>query len=226
MIEDTSRSESTNSGRPIRVQAGAVELDGILSIPAEAHGQVILAHGIDSLERNLPLQAIAQAFNQQKLATLQVELFTPEERELDKLIGYFAQNTDIMQQRFIGMADWLLQNAETEHYSIGYFGTGPCGAAALIAAAERPDNVRTVVSVGGSIELASKHLGSVLAPTLLIAAENDEHAVKANQEALAALKGQKEIGTVAGDLFADQNSVDEVIRLAGAWFTRWLVTIA
>ncbi len=56
MIEDTSRSESTNSGRPIRVQAGAVELDGILSIPAEAHGQVILAHGIDSLERNLPLQ--------------------------------------------------------------------------------------------------------------------------------------------------------------------------
>ena len=51
--------------------------------------------------------------------------------------------------------------------------------------------------------------------------------MQANQDALAALKGQKEFETIAGAsaLFADQRGIDEVIRLAGEWFTRWLVTI-
>ncbi len=227
MIENTSTPESTNSERSVRVAAGAVDLDGLLSVPAEAHGLVILAHGIESDEHDSPFPSIAQAFNQRKLATLQVEMFTPDELELDRLTGYFAMNVDIMQQRFTHMADWLLQNAETENFSIGYFGTGACGAAALIAAAERPDNVRTVVAAGGTLALARKYLGNILAPVLLIAAGNDGSSVQANQEALAALKGQKAFETIAGAsaLFTDQRGIDEVIRLAGEWFTRWLVTI-
>jgi putative phosphoribosyl transferase len=227
MIDNTSTRESTHSERPVRVEAGAVDLDGLLSVPAEAHGLVILARGIESNEHESPFPSIAQAFNQRRLATLQVEMFTPDELELDRLTGYFAQNVDITQQRFFHMADWLLQYEETRNFSIGYFGTGPCGAAALVAAAERPDNVRTVVSAGGTIELARAHLGAILAPVLLIAAGNDSSSVQAHQSALAALKGQKAFETVAGasTLFADQRGTDEVIRLAGEWFTRWLVTI-
>lgn len=227
MIENTSTSESIGNPRPVRVVAGAVDLDGLLSVPANAHGLVILAHGIESDEYDAPFPSIAQAFNQRRLATLQVEMFTPDEQELEVLTGYFAQNVDIMQQRFVHMADWLLQNAETENFSIGYFGTDACGAAALVAAAERPDNVRTVVAAGGTLALAREHLGDILAPVLLIAAGSDRNAVQANQDALAALKGQKEFETIAGvsALFANQRSIDEVIRLAGEWFTRWLVTI-
>ncbi len=71
------------------------------------------------------------------------------------------------------------------------------------------------------------HLGDIVAPVLLIAAENDIENVKANQQLLTGLKGQKEFQTVAGvqTLFTDQQDIDEVIRLAGTWFTRWLVTI-
>ena len=227
MIENTSTPQSADSERSVRVAAGAVALDGLLSVPTEAHGLVILARGIESDEQNSPFPSIAQAFNQRKLATLQVGMFTADELELEGFTGYFAQNVDIMQQRFIHMADWLLQNAETENFSIGYFGTGACGAAALIAAAERPDNVRTVVAMGGTLALAREYLGNILAPVLLIAAGNDGKSVQANQEALAALKGQKEFETIAGAsaLFADQRGIDEVIRLAGEWFTRWLVTI-
>ncbi len=227
MIEYPSTPKGNNSERTVRVAAGAVELDGLLNVPPEAHGLVILAHGIESDEHESPFPSISQAFNQRKLATLQVEMFTPDELELEGLTGYFAQNVDIMQQRFIHMADWLLQNAETENFSIGYFGTGACGAAALIAAAERPDNVRTVVAASGTLELAREYLGNILAPVLLIAAGNDGNAVQAHQGALAALKGQKEFETVAGAsaLFADQRGIDEVIRLTGEWFTRWLVTI-
>ena len=227
MIEEsTNESEGTN--HLIRVEAGAVTLDGVLIIPENAHGLVILPRGFESDEFHAYLTTIALAFNQQELATLQVEMFTPEEKELETLTGYFGQNTDIMQQRFVGMADWLLEYEETRNFSIGYFGTGPLGAAALIAAAERPDNVRTVVSAGGSVELVhNTHLGDIVAPVLLLAAENDAEGVKANQDLLVGLKGQKEFEMVAGvqALFSEQRGVDEVIRLAGAWFTRWLVTI-
>ena len=227
MIENTSTPESANSERPMRVAAGAIDLEGLLNTPEEAHGLVLLAHGIDSDGNASPFPAIAQAFNQRRLATLQVEMFTPDEQELDRRTGYFANNIDIMQQRFIHMADWLLQHTETENFSIGYFGTGSCGAAALVAAAERPDNVRTVVAAGGAVALAREHLGDILAPVLLIAAGNDNSSVQANQDALAALKGQKEFETVAGAsaLFADSRGIDEMIRLAGEWFSRWLVTI-
>ncbi len=226
MIEE-SAGTSENTNHLMRVEAGAVTLDGILDIPADAHGLVILPRSFESAVFHTNLTTIALNLKLQKLATLQVEMFTPEEKELEPLIGYFRQNTAIMQQRFIGMADWLLEYKETRNFSIGYFGSGPTGAAALIAAAERPDNVRTVVSAGGNVELVHTHLGDIVAPVLLIAAENNIENVKANQELLAGLKGQKEFEMVAGakELLTEQQGVNEVIRLAGAWFARWLVTI-
>ena len=223
--ESTNESKSTN--HLIRVEAGAVILDGILNIPTDAHGLVILPRSFESDAFHSSLTTTALTFNQQQLATLEVEMFTPEEKEFETLTGYFGQNTDIMQQRFIGMADWLLEYQDTKNFSIGYFGVGTTGVAALIAAAERPDNVRAVVAAGGNVKQIRTHLGDIVAPVLLIAAENDVENVKANQQLLTGLKGQKEFQTVAGvqTLFSEQRSINEVIRLAGAWFTRWLVTI-
>lgn len=226
MIEE-SPNTSENPHHLLRVRAGAVTLDGVLHIPTDAHGLVILPQSFESATFHSYITTTALTFNQQKLATLQVEMFTPEEKELEGMTDYFGQNTDIMQQRFIGMADWLLEYQETRNFSIGYFGTEATGAAALIAAAERPDNVRAVVAAGGSVGLVHTRLGDIVAPVLLIAAENDIKGVKANQQLLAELKGQKGFETVAGlqTLFSEQRGVDEVIRLAGAWFARWLVTI-
>jgi putative phosphoribosyl transferase len=226
MIEENANTlGSTN--HLIRVGAGAVTLDGVISIPPNAHGLVILPRSFESDEFRAYLTTIALSLNQQELATLQVEMFTPEEKTLEGMTDYFGQNTDIMQQRFIAMADWLLEQEETKNFSIGYFGAGPIGAGALIAAAERPDNVRAVVSAGGNVGLVQTKIGDIVAAILLIGAENDTESVRANQELLAELKGQKELEVVAGvqNLFSEQHSIDEVIRLASAWFARWLVTI-
>src|SRR5579859_6153864 len=134
MIEENANTLGS-ANHLIRVGAGAVTLDGVISIPANAHGLVILPRGFESDEFRAYLTTIALSLNQQELATLQVEMFTPEEKNLEGMTDYFGQNTDIMQQRFIAMADWLLEYEETKNLSIGYFGAGPMGAAALIAAA-------------------------------------------------------------------------------------------
>jgi dienelactone hydrolase len=217
-------------GRLIQIPAGAVDLNGIIFLPPEAKGQVILAYGIETLEENPHQTAIklAQVFHTHNIATLIVDLFSSEERELDAQTGYFRRNTKVMQQRIIGLAEWLLENPETAHLSPGYFGSGIAGAAALIAAAERPDIPTAVVVAGGPLESARSALPGVLASTLLIAAEKDESTVKSQQEALELLQHNKRLEQIQGvsSLFEDQRSLDEVADLASAWFERWLLPLA
>lgn len=231
MIDDTNVPASTSDGKLIVVNAEAVELKGILNIPQNARGLVILASGLDDTEQRPHQHAVSHAnvFYANGLATLIVDLFTSEEQAMDQETSYFHLNTEIMQQRIIGIASWLLEQPETQNFSPGYFGTGVSGAAALIAAAERPDVVAAVVSVGGRIDLVHDvlHYHHITAATLLIAAEKDEAAVKLNSEALELLTAKKEFEKIAGvtSLYEEKWVQDEVSRLAQEWFTRWLLPI-
>lgn len=226
--EDYTRSQNGDA-QLVHIGAEAVALNGFLSIPEEARGLVILAHGIEdvSLNPHQNVVAMTRALNQHGLATLQVDLFSKEEKQLNVSTHFFCENIDIMQQRIVGTAEWFLENPSTENLSIGYFGVGVVGAAAIMAAAERPDVVAAVVAVGSEADLALDYVPRVLAPILLIAGEHDTAAIETHQRVLAQLKADKQLETVEGEasLFASQHGVDEVVRLAGGWFSRWLVPI-
>ncbi len=228
---NTIEPESANNGRLVQVGAGAVMLTGLLHLPTDAHGMVILTHGIEgSVDgSHQTALAMAQVLFQDKLATLLVDLFTAEEQQLDDGTDYFRRNVSVMQQRIAGIAQWLLENDETHHLSIGYFGAGATGAAVLIAAAERPDVVAAVVSAGGYIEQAQDYLRRVITPTLLIAAKQDTQAVAQDQSALESLANKdKQFEQIEGgeSLFALKDNVNSVAQLASKWFNTHLVTIA
>ena len=230
MTENTNITDSAENGRLIQVGAGAVTLAGLLHLPADAHGLVILTHGIEGSAdgSHQTALAMAQVLFQDNIATLLVDLFTSEERQLDEGTDYFRLNTSIMEQRIAGIAQWLLENDETQHLSIGYFGAGATGAAVLIAAAERPDVVAAVVAAGSTFDRAEEYLRRVLAPTLLIAATQNSQAVAQSQHALENLPKEKRFEQVdAGtSLFATKESVIKIAQLASQWFNTHLVTIA
>ncbi len=229
MAEDTNITDSADNGRLIQVGAGAVTLAGLLHLPADAHGLVILTHGIEGSAdgSHQTALAIAQVLFQDNIATLLVDLFTLEERQLDEGTDYFRLNTSIMEQRISGIAQWLLENDETQHLSIGYFGAGATGAAVLIAAAERPDVVAAVVAAGSTLDSAEEYLRRILAPTLLIAATQNSQAVAQSQHALENLPTEKRFEQVdAGtSLFATKESVIKIAQLASQWFNTHLVII-
>jgi putative phosphoribosyl transferase len=77
---------------------------------------------------------------------------------------------------------------ETQHLPIGYFGASTGAAAALVAAAERPDVVNAVVSRGGRPDLAGPALMRVRAPTLLIVGGNDVLVIPGSARAAALRK--------------------------------------
>lgn len=226
MIENTPITNSTNNtfnGQLVPVEAGAVNLMGLLHIPTQAHGIVILAHGIDAVETMTHQHAltIAQAFFQRGLATLVVDLFTTEEHQLDAVSNFFRTNTDIMQQRILGLAQWLSENEPTHTFSIGYLAMGTTAAAAMIAAAERPDLVAAVVAIDSQLSVVQDHLQRILAPTLLIATSGDQGTSTAHQNALAQIAAEKRFEQVTEHPI----NLTRIATLAGPWFSQHLTLI-
>jgi dienelactone hydrolase len=119
---------------------------------------------------------------------------------------------------------WLKSNPATEKLSIGYYGASTGAAAALIAAAEHPEEVNAVVSRGGRPDLAGENLVKVQAPTLLIVGGDDEEVLQLNQEAFKLIRAEKKLEVVAGatHLFEEPGKLGEAAQLAIAWFKQYL----
>jgi len=231
--EDTTVDETSESTiqqqiqqRPVQVAAGAVMLEGTLSIPANSRRIVLFAHSNSSSPDTPPdvYNDMAGLFHESGFATLLVNLLTAEDEALDRETGFFRENVDVLHQRIIGAANWLLENRETENLRIGYFGAGVAGAAALVAAAERPDAVVAVVSCAGRTDLAEPYLSRVIAPTLFIVGENDSQSVDRNRKALESLTVDKQLETIGSvtNLFEKFETLREVARLACGWFERYI----
>ena len=217
-------SQGNNIDRLVQVAAGALFLDGHLTIPENARGIVLFPYAIENEQRVSYTASLAWLFNEQGIATILVDLLTPEEKALDKETGFFRENVNVLHQRIIGIANWLIETPETQNLRICYFGVGVTGAAVLIAAAERPDAVVTVIATAQRLDLARDYLPRVEAPVLLLGGENDSQANESSRQALEQLRAEKKLETIggAGHLFEDTSTLEEVARLAIQWFEQHL----
>jgi putative phosphoribosyl transferase len=216
----------------VRIPAGAVALGGALVVPPEAHGVVVFAHGSGSSRTSPRNAAVARELRGAGLATLLMDLLTLEEEAIDQQTAHLRFDVDLLGERVIAAIDWLAADAavgdlppSVGRLPVGCFGASTGAAAALIAAAERPDRVRAVVSRGGRPDLARDALPRVTAPTLLIVGGRDPAVIRLNRLAQAALGGESRLELVpgAGHLFEQPGAMERVAALARDWFVRHLV---
>jgi pimeloyl-ACP methyl ester carboxylesterase len=214
----------TTERREVRVTAGEVAIEGNLSIPQEAGGIVLFAHGSGSSRRSSRNRYVAEVLNEAQLGTLLIDLLTAEEEAVDRATAHLRFNIGLLAERLIGAADWLRRIEESRHLNIGYFGASTGAGAALVAAADRPDLVTAIVSRGGRPDLAGPALERVKAPTLLIVGGDDLPVIDMNRAALAQLKCEKRLTIVPGatHLFEEPGALEEVAQLAAQWFSRGL----
>ena len=156
-------------------------------------------------------------------ATLLIDLLTAEEEQLDMQTGEVRFDIGLLAARLSAASGLLSERPETASLPLGYFGASTGAAAALIAAAERTDAVRAVVSRGGRPDLAGDALGRVRAPTLLIVGERDPQVLDINRHALAELTSESRLEVVphATHLFEESGALERVSELACDWFGRW-----
>ena len=207
-----------------QVLATGVSLTADIAHPEEAQGLVLFAHGSGSSRLSPRNRAVAAELQRAGLATVLVDLLTPEEERLDARSGRLRFDINLLAARLIALTDWLRQDPAGAGLGVGLFGASTGAAAALVAAAARPDAVRAVVSRGGRPDLAGEFLRLVHQPTLLIVGENDATVVQLNRRAMALLSGHTRLDIVPGasHLFEEPGALEMVARLAREWFVAHL----
>ena len=224
MSADIRHAASTESPRAIRIPSGSVTLEGELCVPAGAAGVVLFAHGSGSSRHSPRNRFVAEQLHKAGLGTVLFDLLTPEEERLDAARGHLRFNIGLLTQRLVCAAHWVAEEDEARHLRLGFFGASTGGGAALVAAADLGKAIGAVVSRGGRPDLAGGALRRVKCPTLLIVGELDEPVIALNEEAYELLACEKELQIVRGasHLFEEQGALDEVARLASAWFLEHL----
>ena len=218
-------SAATAHAVAIPVARGLIE--GDLQVPVHARGLVIFAHGSGSSRLSRRNRQVAESLNNDRFATLLLDLLTAHEDIIDQRTMEYRFDIPRLGSRVIAAVDWARHREGLWHLSVGCFGASTGAAAALIAAAERPEIVRAVVSRGGRPDLANDALARVTAPTLLIVGGNDGPALGMNRDAMWRMPAaQVDIRIVLGatHLFEEPGTLEEVERLASQWFTRYLVS--
>lgn len=219
---------STSPSRSeVSVRVGDVALVGILESPPDPGGVVVFAHGSGSGRLSPRNRAVARFLFDSGLATLLIDLLTPEEEAVDLRTAELRFDVRLLGERVVGAIDWLTADAAIGDLPprlgavpVGTFGASTGAAAALIAAAERPDRVRAVVSRGGRPDLAGDALPRVKAPTLLIVGGNDPQVLQLNRAAQAVLQAESRLEIVpgAGHLFEEPGALERVAALTRDWF--------
>jgi len=200
------------------------ELEGDLVLPPGAHGVVLFAHGSGSSRHSPRNRQVAAELTRRGLGTLLVDLLTHAEEVDDARTRDLRFDIGLLADRLIGLIEWLAGRPDTRGLPIGLFGASTGAAAALVAAAARPEPVHAVVSRGGRPDLAGPALVQVAAPTLLIVGERDLPVLELNEEARNAMTVTAELRVVPGatHLFEEPGTLEVVAEEAGRWFTAHL----
>ncbi|HEX7029350.1 MAG TPA: alpha/beta family hydrolase [Gammaproteobacteria bacterium] len=208
----------------VQVTADTLRLPAFLALPAQARGIVLFAHGSGSSRFSSRNRQVADGLNASGFATLLLDLLSAEEHETDQFTRQFRFDIPLLAGRLVHAVDHVRGDANLRDLPIGFFGASTGAAAALIAAAERPDAVRAVVSRGGRPDLAGDALDKVRAPVLLIVGGADADVINLNRKAATRLDVQHRTVIVPGasHLFEEPGKLEEVERLAADWFGRWL----
>lgn len=195
---------------------GPRRLGGILHLPASPIGLIIFAHGSGSSRFSRRNGFVAGELTKRGFAALLMDLLS-EDEALDRRNVF---DIPLLGARVVEAIDWAAGQDITRDLPIGLFGASTGAAAALVAAARRPQPVRAVVSRGGRPDLAAQILPEVEAPTLLIVGGFDDEVLALNRQALRHLVAEARLDIVPGatHLFEEPGTLEQVVEAAAEWF--------
>jgi dienelactone hydrolase len=161
--------EVSSSGRQeVQIPFDGNRLLADLAVPSGAQGIVIFAHGSGSGRRSPRNRAVAEVLQRQGIATLLLDLLTAEEARQDERDLSYRFQIPFLGDRLVAAVDWVLADPLLRSLRIGLYGASTGGAAALLAAAARPEKVQALVLRGARSDLAAEAFLRVKAPTLLL----------------------------------------------------------
>jgi dienelactone hydrolase len=216
---------SVHDHTAVSIPVSDLVLRGDLRVPEGAEGLVLFAHGSGSSRLSPRNRYVAEILHEHSLGTLLADLLTTNEEREDQVTAHLRFDIGLLTERLLAITEWLRAQLRAQAQAIGYFGASTGAAAALIAAARRPDLVKAVVSRGGRPDLAGSALAGVQVPTLLIVGGADTTVLRLNEQARARMTAKTDLRIVPGatHLFEEPGALAVVARMAAAWFRTYLI---
>lgn len=216
--------QRSTQSQVVQIPVKNAVLEGELCMPTGARGVVTFAHGSGSSRHSPRNQYVARVLNQAGLATLLMDLLTRREEEAEQFTRHLRFDISMLAERLGETMKWLATQPLMRSAAMGIFGASTGGAAAIVAAAEHPREVRAVVSRGGRPDLAGSALMSLKTPTLLIVGGADYQVIELNSKAYNRMQGVKRMEIVPGatHLFEEPGALERVAELARDWFQNYL----
>ena len=207
------------TAQPVRVPVDGAALPGELVAPAGARAVVLFAHGSGSSRHSPRNRRVAAALRAAGLGTVLIDLLTEDEEIDDLSTGVHRFDIPLLGRRVVAVLDWLAARPDVRELPVVLFGASTGAAAALVAAAERPERVLAVVSRGGRPDLAGDALERVRVPVLLIVGGRDREVQLLNEEAARRLGGPHTLHVVPGatHLFEEPGALERVAEETKEW---------
>jgi putative phosphoribosyl transferase len=211
----------------VTIEAGSVQLEGMLGLPDDPIGVVLFAHGSGSSRFSSRNNLVARQLRQAGMGTLLIDLLSAEEEQEQGGGSPARFDIALLTQRLGHAGNWLGQHASTGRLALGLFGASTGAAAALRLAAAQGERIAAVVSRGGRADLAGvPALEQVSAPTLLIVGALDHEVLELNLDAYSHLQCDKHLEILPGasHLFEEPGALQAVALLASDWFALHFAT--
>ena len=208
----------------VEIPSGDVTLEAELHVPPRARGLIVVANGRGYNHHDPRHLLLTAQLEQRRFATLVPNLPASHEEVFDQPMAKMRFEVALLAERLLAVREWAQRDWSTHLLPIGYFGTGTAAAAALAAAAQRPNDVFAVISAGGRPDLAGDLLAELRAPALLIVGGSDRVTEELNRQALHRFRCAAELRIVASASrrFDAPSAREEMVNLATDWFLRFI----
>lgn len=209
--------------RDVRILHGAIYIDGTLTVPDQAIGLIIFAHGSGSSRFSPRNNYVAKQLNRVGFATLLLDLLLPvEDQDLENRF-----NISLLSSRLAASVNWATKVELLSRLPIGLFGAST-GAAAMIDLAGKKDfdlrgRIDALVSRGGRPDLAPQAcIENVNAATLFLVGKNDEPVISYNKHVFNQMHCTKSMEIIEGasHLFEEPGTLELVAEKALKWFKK------
>lgn len=206
----------------VLIPAGEAELSGILSLPENPCGVVLVAEDQSVGPFSGRRERLAARLRTAGLGTLTIDLLSKDEAALHRPA---RDVVSLMAERLLEVTRWM--RASYYGLPVGYLGAGAAGAAALEAASQAPHLIEAVVCLSGLPVISRDTLEEVRSPTLWLLGADDPGKHQACRVAFDHLACAKAMELVpgAGDRFEEGSTLDRAANAARHWFVRHLAGI-
>jgi pimeloyl-ACP methyl ester carboxylesterase len=184
---------------------------------------VIFVHGSGSSQFSSRNEYIADVLNRSGISTLIVNLLSTNESEIDSRTQGYRFDIELLTNRLLTITDAMIPDRDMHEFKFGYLGSSTGSAAAVKAAIQRSQRVKTIVSRAGRLDLVDPNSLAKLTSSILILVGGEDHKVTENSFKLMPkikIASSKKIIQIPGasHLFSEPGKIELVARIASAWF--------